>query len=74
MHVTSKRVSSVYLHSHFSLFQDPSKKIVKEHFLKKPGSVNRIATKDLKIQEFKFQILLRLELSWVSIIPLNLFY
>jgi hypothetical protein len=56
----------VYFYSHSSLLQTISKQTINQHFLHKPGSVNRIASKDLKIHEFKFQILLRLELSWVN--------
>lgn len=34
--------------------------------MKKPGTVNRTTPKDSKVFEFKFQIMLRLELCWVT--------
>ncbi|XP_057381286.1 uncharacterized protein LOC130703854 [Daphnia carinata] len=39
--------------------------IIQQNLLKKPGTVNRTTPKDSKVIEFKFQIMLRLELCWV---------
>ncbi|KAI9549955.1 hypothetical protein GHT06_005226 [Daphnia sinensis] len=39
--------------------------IIQQNLLKKPGTVNRTTPKDSKVFEFKFQIMLRLELCWV---------
>lgn len=49
----------------FYCMQESGYETLRSHFLKSPTSINRTTTKENKIQEYKFQIILRLELSWV---------
>ena len=45
--------------------QELAYETVRKNFMKNPTSINRTTAKENKIYEYKFQIILRLELSWV---------